>query len=162
MIWNNQAKDWWFFQGADLQMKFIARCLIFNLMFKVLTALSGGSHARPRRELPLLLQSTASSQRPTVMLAFTATKASPSSLCVGGHMPWDIRQLEGTSTSTYQPLPMAQNRLKLFPDKFSPKVESSSTVNKQPSGYLLWEVQECYKLIFFFSRYLDRYRNAVS
>lgn len=69
-----------FFQGGDLQLKFITRCLIFNLIFKVPTALSGGSHARPRREMPLLLQSTASSQRPSAMLAFTATKASLSSL----------------------------------------------------------------------------------
>lgn len=44
MIWNNQAKNWHLTPGADLQLKFIARCLLLIGCFpKVRTVLSGGS-----------------------------------------------------------------------------------------------------------------------
>lgn len=55
-------------------------------------------------------------------------EARPSSPCVDGHMPSDIHQLQESSTPTHRPLLMAQSRLKLFLDQFSPKGESSRTV----------------------------------
>lgn len=122
------GKELVFFQGADLQLKLTVLCLVFNLMLAVLTALSGGSQARPRGELLLLLQGSAPSQGPSVRSVSSELETSPSSPRVHGRAPSDVYRLQESSPLTQQLLLMAQSRLKLFLDQFSLKVESSRTV----------------------------------
>lgn len=73
MIRNNQANNWCFFR--ELTSNWSSRQGVWYLIWCLKSWLfSGGCQARPRRELLLLLQSSASSPGPAVRWAFTAAR----------------------------------------------------------------------------------------